>query len=289
MTIASEIPADQVRRVAGRIARYLTRYDAAHDPRAVFAYTYLRLTTTLESSLRSNDPPFRNPAWVSGLAEALAARYFFAMDRIDDWLATHGGDGGLAQVADLPDEVAQPWQDVYAATAGVRSYVLEDVLFAMMAHISYDLPLALRGIPEDQDGQSHIDDFHTMNAVLGNAIDTVQQEVASRYSHGLAVLDRLLARQDEILSNYGIRLARGMAWYNAARLREPSAAAAASGSIASSTGAFIREVRSPDDWRVRFLLRTGRRLIPERRTWPVVEQPDAASWQEDPPDAALLH
>jgi hypothetical protein len=53
----------------------------------------------------------------------------------------------------------------------------------------------------------------------------------------------------------------------------------------SGNDAFIREVRSPDDWRLRILLRTGRRLIPERRIWPVVEQPDAASWQEDPPDA----
>jgi Family of unknown function (DUF5995) len=283
VTVVAETPADQVRRVAGRIASYLTRYDAAHDPRAVFAYTYLRLTTTLESSLRANDPPFRSPAWVSGLAEALAAQYFVAMDRIDGWLATHGGESGRVQATDLPDEVSQPWRDVYAATTGGRSYVLEDVLFAMMAHMSYDLPLALREMAEPQNAGSHIDDFHTMNAVLGNAIDRVQQEVASRYSRGLAVLDQLLAGHDEILSNYGIRMARGMAWYNADRLQEPTAAAAATKSIGSSTGAFIHEVRSPDDWRLRLALHIGRRLIPERRSWPIVEHPDAVKWQEDGP------
>jgi len=279
MTVAAETPADQVRRVAGRIANYLTRYDAAHDPRAVFAYTYLRLTTTLELSLRANDPPFRRPEWVSGLAQALAAQYFAAMDGIDSWMATHDGQSGRMQAVDLPDEVSQPWQDVYAATTGVRSYVLEDALFAMMAHMSYDLPVALQGMAELQDAGDHIDDFHRMNAVLGSSIDQIQQEVASRYSRGLAVLDRLLARQDEIFSNYGIRLVRGMAWYNAARLQEPTAAAAATTSIARSTGAFIREVRSPDDWRLRFVLRIGRWLIPERRSWPVVEQPDGARWQ----------
>ena len=256
----------------------------AHDHRAVFAYTYLRLTTTLESSLRENDPPFRSPAWVSGLARALAAEYFTAMDSIDTWLDAHSRKGDPVSAVDMPDDVPQPWRDVYAATAGPRSYVLEDALFAMMAHMSYDLPRALRGIAERQDPDVHIDDFHTMNTVLGNAIDPIQQEVASRYSHGLAVLDRLLARQDEILSNYGIRLARGMAWYNAGRLREPAATAAAGTSIATSTGAFIQEVRSPDDWKLRLLLHAGRRLIPERRSWPVVEQPEAARWQQDGPE-----
>jgi hypothetical protein len=220
---------------------------------------------------------FRSPAWVADLAETLAAQYFAAMDGIDDWLATRD-----AQVAaplrsdDLPEEIPKPWRDVYAATAGGRSYVLEDVLFAMMAHISYDLPQALQRMPQSTDGTSHIDDFHTMNSVLGDVIDLVQQEVGTRYSFGLLFLDRLLAREDEIMSSYGIRLARGMAWYNSERLRDPDSASAATRSITNSTAAFIQEVRAPADWRLRLALSIARPLVPTCRRWPIEEQPASA-------------
>jgi Family of unknown function (DUF5995) len=280
MTGIRDAPAQQVHRIAMRIARYLTRYDAAHDPRAVFAYTYLRLTTELEASLRAGNAGFRSPAWVADLAESLAAEYFAAMDGIDEWLAAGGGPRTApARASDLPDEIPQPWRDVYTAIADGRSYVLEDVLFAMFAHISYDLPIALQRMAQRTDVGGHIADFHTMNDVLGAAIDVVQREVASRYSSGLAELDRLLARQDEILSNYGIRLSRGTAWYNFERLQDPAATADALRSIRNSTGSLVHEVRSPDDWRLRLAVRVGRWLIPARRQWPVVEHPDAAKWQ----------
>jgi len=51
-----------------------------------------------------------------------------------DILRRHKGrDGALLPIL----------HDVQAAF-GHRSYVLEDVLFSMMAHISYDLPIALQ-------------------------------------------------------------------------------------------------------------------------------------------------
>jgi hypothetical protein len=265
----SDIPADQVQNVAGKIAHYLTLYDDRHDPRAVFAYVYLRLTASLKESLERGVPSFDDPAWVAGLSQSLASEYFAAMDGIDRWLAARNGQvPARLRATDLPGDIPQPWRDVFANTADGRSYVLEDMLFAMMAHISYDLPIALRRLAESDDVLQHIADYHRMNAVLGAAIDTIQQEIASRYSYGLATLDRILARDDELLSNYGIRLSRGVAWFNFQRLSDSTASADAVRSISASTGSFIRQVRSPDDWRLRLILRAARHVIPARRQWP---------------------
>jgi hypothetical protein len=269
MVGSDETPAQQVHRVAGRLARYLTAYDEGRDPRAVFAYTYLRLTSSLEESLKKGVPNFKSPAWAAQLAVSLAAEYFSAMDAIDQWLAARDPDGkAKVSASSMPKEIPQPWRDVYAAIAGGQSYVLEDVLFSMMAHISYDLPVALRRMANEADQRAHIADFHAMNTVLGGAIDGIQQEVASRYSSGLADLDRILARQDELLSNYGIRLSRGAAWYNFQRLVDTDAGAEALRSIERSTGSLIQQTRRPDDWRLRLAISVARRLVPTRRQWP---------------------
>ena len=166
----------------------------------------------------------------------------------------------------LPDAVPEPWREVFAALSGGRSYVLEDALFSMMAHISYDLPVAMRRMAVKSDVDGHIADFHQMNDVLGLAIDFTQDELASRYCWWLADLDRIFARQDELFSNYGIRVARGMAWFNFSRLTDPEAADDAERSIRTSTGAFIRQVREPDWWALRVATRAGRLMVPGATT-----------------------
>ena len=258
-----------VGRLASRIGTYVTRYDNAREPRAVFAYTYLRLTRSLEHALAVGQPSFRDPFWVADLASSLASEYFAAMDEIDNSIPAKASDRNSdGEAGELPDVIPRPWRDVYAASAGGHSYVLEDVLFAMMAHISYDLPIALRRMSARLDVQAHIADYHLMNDVLGSAIDEIQDDLASRYCRGLADLDRLFTRQDELFTNYGIRVARGMAWFNFERLSDPLAAAAAERSIQASAGAFIAQVRAPDDWKLRIALQAARILIPARRQWP---------------------
>jgi len=265
----SQAPAQTVALVATRLGEYLARYERERSPQAMFAYAYMRLTRRLELALTVGEPAFADPAWVADLARSLAAEYFTAMDRIDDWI-TSGGIDRTAEVkpVDLPADVPEPWREVYAASSGARSYVLEDALFAMMAHISYDLPMALLGMSKRVAVNTHLADFHRMNDVLGAAIDGVQDDLAGRYNRALADLDQLLIGQDELFSNYGIRLSRGMAWYNFERLTDSHAAPDALRSIRTSTGALIKQVRAPDDWRLRVGLGLARLLVPERRRWP---------------------
>jgi hypothetical protein len=257
----------KVTAVAERLETYLYRYDAERDHRAAFAYVYLRLTRSLAAALAEGQPAFGDPNWVADLSVALAERYFSAMDGIDGWLAT-ARPHRPSHPGDLPHSVPRPWRDQYAASSVPRSYVLEDVLFSMMAHMSYDLPLALLDLDGRQGGESRIADFHRMNDVLAACIDAVQSGLATRYWRALAGLDNLFTQQDELLSNYGVRVARGMAWFNSDRLRDPLGSADAEGSIQRSTAGLIAEVRAPNDPKLRAALRVARWLIPARRTWP---------------------
>lgn len=269
MTEATRPAEEVVADVAERLVGYVVRYEAARDNRAVFAYLYLQLTRSLATALSVGDPAFRDPPWVADLAESLAVEYFAASDAMDAWVAATGSTPQTPVAAeDLPQTVPEPWREVFAAISGGRSYVLEDALFSMMAHITYDLPVAMRRMAATSDVASHIADFHRMNHVLGIAIDFVQDELASRYCWWLADLDRIFARNDELFSNYGIRVSRGMAWFNFSRLTDPAAADDAERSIRTSTGAFIQQVREPDWWALRAATRAGRLLVPERRRWP---------------------
>ncbi|MER7467030.1 DUF5995 family protein [Streptomyces sp. NPDC097981] len=175
------------------------------DPRAVFAYTYFRLTSDLAASLRTNALSFAAPEWVADLSVSLAAGYFTAMDAIDTWLGPDPRPRGDVLSTDLPDAVPKPWRDVYAASAVRHSYVL---------------------------------------------------------------LDRLFTHDDELFTSYGIRVVRGLAWFNCDRLLDPDATAEATGSISRTTAAFIAEFRSPDDWKRRHAFRVLRALVPSRRQWP---------------------
>jgi hypothetical protein len=267
--LENQSAAASVALIGERLVNYLARYEQAHCPEAVFAYAYLRLTKKLELALAEGNPAFLDPPWVADLATSLASEYFSTMDAIDSWVASSGGSRESKLVPhDLPEVVPEPWREVYVASRGSRSYVLEDALFPMMAHISYDLPMALLRMADRMDVSVHIADFHRMNDVLGTAIDGVQDDLASRYSWALADLDLLFTGQDELFSNYGIRLSRGIAWYNFERLSDPLAREAAENSIKRSTGALIRQVREPADWKLRMALRVARLVIPERRQWP---------------------
>ncbi|MFB7512646.1 DUF5995 family protein [Streptomyces sp. NPDC056144] len=269
MTAEPTLPAARVTRVAALLADRVAQYDAARDRRAAFAYTYYRLTSALATSLGTGDPAFDDPPWVATLCETLAQAYFDAMDGVDAWMAGRPkGSSGEVRPDDLPGSIPEPWRDVVAASGFRHSYVLEDVLFSMMAHMSYDLPLALRQMATSTGDRGRSADFHRMNEVLASCIDVVQDDLASRYIVGLESWDKLFTRSDELLSNYGIRVARGLAWYNCDRLLDPDAAEDASRSITRSTGAFVSEIRTPGDRKLRTALWILRRLIPDRRRWP---------------------
>jgi hypothetical protein len=232
------------------------RYERARDERAVFAFAYVLMTRALAEALRERRIVFEDPAWIAELAVRFARRYLDAMDAID---RRSEGDPTAA--------VPRAWAEVHAATRGGQSYVLEDLMFGMMAHISHDLPHTLMDV-EFQGAETRLADFHRMNDVIGLCIGSVQDGVAERYERFLVFLDEWVGNFDELATNYGIRVARGLAWYNACRLASETTAEEAARSVRDSTGSYIRFVRKPPGFWPSLFVRVLRFLIPRRRVWP---------------------
>ena len=257
------IAAAGVRELAEALRPYHLRYERARDARAVFAYAYYRMTQDLAEVLETASPVFDDPQWIATLARAFADRFIAAMNALDTWLDANPRAKPSPQV--LYPVVPPPWADVYLAIREGQSYVLEDLVFSMMAHISYDLPHALLQAEFNPD---RLADYHRMNDALAKNIDRMQDVVARRYQRLLSSLDRLGGAFDEFLTNYGIRGARAVAFYNALRLSRPSSKAAAEASVERSTRLFIRTIREPDEWWLRAPIRVIRILLPPRRRWP---------------------
>ena len=254
--------------VAKVIRAYRLRYERGHDERAIFAFVYENITQDLANHLRDTKSAFDDPEWVATLTESFAAQFFKAMDAIDTWLEGSASDGHPLATERLYETTPKPWADVYLAIRNGQSYILEDLLFSMMAHISYDLPPALLEAKMEAPDRSHVRDYHKMNEVLARQTGAIQAAVASRYNRLLALLDRLAGHYDEFFTNYGIRLARSVAWYNACRLLDPSSEEEARRSTLRSAAGFIEYVRRPRAWWLRMFIGAVRLLIPHWRKWP---------------------
>jgi hypothetical protein len=223
-------------------------FEAARDKRAVFAHSYSIMSQFLHDALvedvKSASPRFKDAQWVETIAVSFAGRYFEAID---------------------PDatEVVKPWRDVFE-TQRERTFVIEDLIYSMMAHIGHDLAMTLVDISATRD---RIHDYHAMNDVLANCIDNVQRDVSRRYQPWLAWVDRFVGDFDEFLTDYGIRITRSLAWYNFDRLSDPQSRVQALQTVQESTGHFVRFARKPKYLGIRILIAIVR-CLPSWRRWP---------------------
>ena len=247
------MPSSQIERldaVAARLDARTRALEEREDSRAVFTHGYALMTRGIAAELLTSD--LDDPEWVVALAEAFAERYFHALDAYDE-----GGDAPPA------------WRAVFETMRQRRTSVLEDLVFGVYAHIVRDLPHTLRDVGlVHADGRSRVRDHHVVTAIVGHAIDDIQAAVSARYGPYVGFLDRIGKRYDEILTDYGIRLSRGMAWYNAVRLADPDSADAAAASIERSPEVFVAQVMNPPLLSLRVGSRASRWLVAHFRRWP---------------------
>jgi hypothetical protein len=250
MAVLAATDAERFQTILRRLEECLFRYETARDSRAVFTFGYLQFTRALREGVEV--APFADPAWVARVAERFAERYFEALGTLDR--------GGTP---------VTPWKEVFEAIRGRRSSVLEDLVFGITAHIVHDLPLTLVEVGMyDEQGASRVADHHLVNEVLKEAIDGIQDSVAGRYEPLVSWLDQLGADLDEIATNYGLRVSRGLAWYNAIRLLDPRSSEDALEAIKRGPLVLIEEVRRPPILSLRFLLRGARWISSLFRRWP---------------------
>lgn len=240
----------RMQELARRLSVLQAAYEAARDSRCVFTYCYEVMTTRLDSALDTS--PFDEPSGVVDLAERFAERYFATMDAFDH--------GELHPGA---------WQTVLEAVQARTSSVMEDLIFPITAHIVHDLPLALQELwATSPASPPQLHDFDLVNDVLGHAIDVIRDDVTERYSPALRWVDRIERRYDLIATDYGLRMSRALAWYNAERLQEPLCREDALQAIELSPSLLVQEVLEPPTASIRFLLRAMRAMAALCRRWP---------------------
>jgi hypothetical protein len=193
--------------------------------------------------------------WITELAEAFAKRYVHALTA-------------------PADELPPAWQHAFEVMRDKRTSVLEDLVFAMTVHIVHDLPLALGDVsPGRSPLEGHIFDFHAVNDMMASSIDPIVEATSSRYGRYVKWLDRLGRQYDNLLTDYGIRMSRGLAWYNALRLADERSADRTRAAIQRSPIVLIDDISKPRIRSVRVVLRFARWLVSFLRTWPKPEDP----------------
>ena len=239
-------PAARLGAIAAELDRLTTRLEQARDSRCVFTYAYSIMTRRIAVDLSGQ--PAGDADWIALLADAFSKRYFAAIEAYDR--------GELAEGA---------WRTVFDALRNRRTSALEDLVFAMTGHIVHDLPLALGDVGPEP---GRIADFQYVNELMKGTIEVVEREVARRYSPVLRWVDRLAEGYDQILTDYGIRMSRGLAWYNALRLADPRAREGALAAIEHSPELVVSNVLDPPKISLRIVFRFLRLIVRLGRRWP---------------------
>ena len=251
MAVKATIADPELAAIASRLASHARRYERERDSRCVFTHSYALLTAALDRHMAEDRP--EHPEYLLAIAQRFADRYLLALDTWD---------------VGRRDEVSPGWRIVFERIATRRTSPLEDLVVGVYAHIVHDLPFVLADLAEG--GRiGPIGTYHRVSDVIVGAMDEIVDDVGRRYSPWIRWLDRLGGDDDEILSGYGIRVGRGMAWYNAQRLLAPETREQALRSLDRSTLVFVERLLQPSVWSPSGLaLRWLRRLTSLLRRWP---------------------
>lgn len=241
---------DRLAAIQARLTSYAARFDKLRDARAVFTYTYALMTSILIDELPKRS--WKDPSWPVKLAERFAAKFFYAVDRYE-----------------LGEELNSAWAHIFDSIRSTPISVVEALVCGMGGHIIHDLPLALIDADFIADGSgAQIEDYHQVNDVLSSAIDPIFKRVAKSYNPLMSWLEALGKRSEELLTSYGIGVSRGLAWYNACRLRS-SKQAEALDAISRSAVIFVDLILKPPFWSFDLLVRLFRIVTSLGRRWPL--------------------
>ncbi|RAP73427.1 DUF5995 family protein [Paenibacillus montanisoli] len=193
-------PCGNMDQVMDEMGRRLERLQHRKDRRIVFHRVYLLMTR--EMKRRLNGGYFHDAQWMERVLVRFAKYYFAAMDDRD---------------AGRP--CAPAWELAFRQARSESSFVLQDALLGINAHINNDLAMVLHGILlEDQawpDARMMFErrkDHDQINEVLGELVDQVQDELGRHYARFIRPIDRILGRQDEKLSGCILAHCRTMVW-----------------------------------------------------------------------------
>jgi hypothetical protein len=184
-----------------RMEKQLSRFDRNRDNRAAFLRVYAHMTRRVLRRMTAGGF-FLDPAWIERVALRFADYYFGALSAYDD--------GGRTPPA---------WQLAFDCALRKRTYLLQDIVLGVNAHINNDLPQVLAEILWDEadwpDAGKLIHrrfDHDQINRVLHEIIPAVEGEVAEHYGRLVRLLGAAMGRLDESLATFGLKQFRDNTW-----------------------------------------------------------------------------
>lgn len=182
-------------------------WEKTGDRRFIFLRCYSMMSANMLTAIEEGR--FANPAWVTGLMLRFADYYFDALKLYDK----------------DPGQSSAVWQQVHNAAKLPETHVMQNLLLGVNAHINYDLPLALYDCLhlewaklDERQQRLRQSDHETVNQIIGDTIDAVQDTVVEPLSPAMALVDQLMGRMDEWLLSQLITAWRHEVWNVAQRL-----------------------------------------------------------------------
>jgi len=214
-------PASNLEEVIARL-RAIDAVLPASDGVACFNRMYLEVT--VEVSRRIEQGAFGDPGFMAHLDVVFANLYFRAVDALSG----------------PPAKVPQAWRALLEARSVRGIEPIQFALAGMNAHINHDLPIAVVAACKDLRtapvAGSHHADYLVVNALLAASEQAVRE---SFEPPELVVVDKHVAAVANVIANWSIEAARGVAWDTALALWEVRGFEIAVGLL---TGALARTV-----------------------------------------------
>ena len=165
-----------------------------NSPLGIFAYVYRRTTAAIAEGIREGR--FEDSPRMERFDVDFADRYIEAYRR-------HRQN----------EPVSGSWLVAFEAADNRNVTILQHLLLGMNAHINLDLGIAAAGTATapDKTIESLKHDFVTVNEILAELVDEIQQRIA-RVSPLMFLLDWVGDEHDEAVVNFSIRKARNFAW-----------------------------------------------------------------------------
>ena len=173
--------------VVDKMMETVKKFEANKDNRTIFLHCYSMMTANMLLAIEQNK--FHDTQWVNQLLNRFADYYFNALTCYD-----------------CGEETPTVWKEVHKAAASKKLHVIQHLLLGVNSHINYDLVLTLYDMlsPEwadlsDEMRVKRYQDHCSVNLIIGDTIDKVQDEVVEKYSPSMDVIDKLMGRLDEFL------------------------------------------------------------------------------------------
>jgi hypothetical protein len=190
--------------VLNRMAIQIREWEGKNDPRSIFLSCYRMMTGNMLRAVEEGR--FHDEEWVARLLHRFADYYF-------DALACYDCGG---------EETPEAWRYAYDVSRRKNLHVLQNLLLGINAHINYDLVLTIYDMlaPEwerltEEQRRRRFQDHCTVNVIIAETIDRVQDEVVERHDPAMDWIDRAFGRLDERLLSLLISRWRGEVWEQA--------------------------------------------------------------------------